>query len=768
MTEVTPAYPGLSEAEAARLLAERGPCEPALTSRSTASIVRANVFTLFNLILIVFGGLTLAFADPRDALFLGIVVFNSGIGIFQELRAKRALDRLAALVVPTATVVRDGRERELPVEEVLVGDVVRLAPGDQVVADGELVEAQGLALDESILTGESVTVARGEGEVVRSGSFAVEGAAAYVVSAVGADSYAERIAGEARRFRHAHSPLERALNRLLLVLVGAMVPLGLMLGYALYHRHVSTRAAISTATAGVVTLVPEGLILLTSLTFAVAALKMARRGALAQQLNAVESLASADVVCLDKTGTLTLAELRVVEAVPDSIGPLLGRFAASSPSRNATLAAIAAAFPAEPEPHEGSVPFSSSRRWSGVRLDGEAYVLGAPDLLALDGLADRAATEAAQGRRVLALARTRELPAEGSPPTALEPLGLVVLAEGLRPETRATVDYFRAEGVSLYVLSGDAPETVAAIAADAGIPSAGPPITGDALPEDPAELRQALAASAVVGRITPEGKRLVVQALRDGGRYVAMVGDGVNDVPALKTAQLAIAQGTGSDMARAVSDLVLVSGDFASVPQMVHEGRQVLRNLQRVAKLFVTKSVFAAFLILTVGLTPTSYPFLPRHLTLASSLTIGIPAFFLALAPSRGPWRPDRFLHEVAGFAVPAGVAAGLGVVSAYLFSLNVLDLPLESARTVATSTLVLIGLSLVYFLEAGGRRVRNAAVLTLCALLLTAYVLVLLVPFTRSFFALALLTPEIVLCALGGAALAIGGLWLMDFGRSR
>jgi P-type E1-E2 ATPase len=750
------------------LLAERGPREPPATSRSTASIVRANVFTLFNLILIVFGALTLAFADPRDALFLGIVVFNSGIGIFQELRAKRALDRLAALVVPTATVVRDGRPRELPVEDVLVGDVVRLAPGDQVVADGELVEAQHLALDESILTGESVTVERDVGESVRSGSFAVEGAAAFVVSAVGADSYAERLAGEARRFRHAHSPLERALNRLLLVLVGAMVPLGVMLGYALYHRHVSTRAAISTATAGVVTLVPEGLILLTSLTFAVAALKMARRGALAQQLNAVESLASADVVCLDKTGTLTMAELRVVEAVPDSIGGLLGRFAASSPSRNTTLAAIAAAFPAEAEPLEGSVPFSSSRRWSGLQLDGEAYVLGAPDLLSLDGLADRVAAEAAQGRRVLALARASALPAEDSVPTALEPLGLVVLAERLRPETRATVEYFSGEGISLCVLSGDAPETVAAIAADAGILSAGPPLAGDGLPDDPAALREAVAASAVVGRITPEGKRLVVEALRGGGRYVAMVGDGVNDVPALKAAQLAIAQGTGSDMARAVSDLVLVSGDFASVPPMVHEGRQVLRNLQRVAKLFVTKSVFAAFLILTVGLTPTSYPFLPRHLTLASSLTIGIPAFFLALAPSQGPWRPDRFLREVAGFAVPAGVAAGLGVVSAYLFSLNVLDFPLESARTVATSALVLIGLSLVYFLEAGRRRARNAAVLTLCGLLLGAYVLVLLLPFTRSFFALALPTAGIVVCSLGGAALAIGGLWLMDFGRTR
>ena len=762
------AQTGLGEAEAARLLAARGPLQPPATSRSTASIVRANVFTLFNLILVVFGGLTLAFADWRDSLFLGIVVFNSGIGIVQEVRAKRALDRLAALVAPAAAVVRDGRERELPVEEVVVGDLVRLAPGDQLVADGTLAEAQGLALDESILTGESATVTRTVGEEVRSGSFTVEGTGAFVVSAVGPDSYAERLAGEARRFRHARSPLERALNRLLLILVGAMVPLGVMLGYSLYHRHESTREAISTATAGVVTLVPEGLILLTSLTFAVAALKLARRGALVQQLNAIESLASADVVCLDKTGTLTRAGLRVVSAVPDSLGELLGRYAASAPARNPTLAAIAAAFPAGAETPEASVPFSSSRRWSALRLGSETYVLGAPDLLPLDGRAARAADEAAHGRRVLALARAEALPVDGELPPGLEPLGLVVLAEELRGDARAAVEFLLAEGVSLQVLSGDAPETVAAIAADAGIPSSGPPLAGDALPEESGALRDALAGVSVVGRIAPEGKRLVVEALRGGGRYVAMVGDGVNDVPALKAANLAIAQGTGSDMTRAVSDIVLVKGDFATVPPMVHEGRQVLRNLQRVAKLFVTKSVFAAFLILTVGVTPTSYPFLPRHLTLASSLTIGIPAFFLALAPSSGPWRPEGFLREVARFSIPAGVAAGLGVVSAYLFALNVLGFPLESARTVATTVLVLVGLSLVYFLEAGGRRVRNAAVLTLCGLLLAAYVLVLILPFTRSFFALASPTFGIVACSLGGAALAVGGLLLMDFGRAR
>ncbi len=303
---------GLSEAEAARLLAARGPFSPPATSRSLASIVRANVFTFFNLILAVFGGLTLVFGDWRDALFLGILVANSTIGITQELRAKRALDRLSAEVAPHATVVRDGEPRVVGVEEVVVGDLVRLAAGDGVVADGTLVESAGLSLDESILTGESRPAARGVGQEVRSGSYAVEGAGAFVVDAVGPDSYAQRIAGEARQFRHPRSPLERSLNRLLFVLVAVMIPLGTIFIYSLWQRDDPINEAVTTAVAGIVTLIPEGLILLASLTFAAAALQLARRGALAQQLNAIESLASVDTICLDKTGTLTAADLRVV------------------------------------------------------------------------------------------------------------------------------------------------------------------------------------------------------------------------------------------------------------------------------------------------------------------------------------------------------------------------------------------------------------------------------------------------------------------------
>jgi cation-transporting ATPase E len=750
---------GLTQAEAERRRAARGPIEPPATSRSTASIVRANVLTIFNLILVVAGVVTLAFGDWRDALFLFILLANSAIGIGQELRAKQALDRLAALVAPTATVVRDGQPRTVAVEDVVPGDLVRLAAGDQVVADGRVEESAGLALDESILTGESRPVLRALGEEVRSGSFAVEGAGAYQVTAVGEDSYAERIAGEAREFRHPRSPLELALNRLLLVLVAVLTPLAIIFGFALWERDEPLREAVTAAVAGGVTLVPEGLILLAAVTYAVAALRMSRRGALAQQLNAVESLASVDVLCLDKTGTLTEAGLRVVAVEPvagverEELTWALGRYAASSPSRNTTLEAIAAAYPGEADPVLEHVPFLSRRRWSGLRLGDTSYVLGAPELFPLAELEPSARQHAEAGRRVLGFGTTRE-PLEGredAPP--VQPLGLVVLAEELRPETRETARYFLDQGVELKVLSGDAPDTVAAIARDAGLPVEAAVDASSGEPD---------ANATVVGRISPEGKRRFVELLRERGRYVAMVGDGVNDVPALKAARLGIAQGSGAQMARSVADVVLVRGDFASVPAMVAEGRNILRNIQRVTKLFVAKSAFAAFLILSIGLTETPYPLLPRHLTLAAGLTIGIPAFFLALAPSSGPWRSPAFLREVARFAIPAGTAAGLGVISAYLFTLNVVDLPLVEARTTATTVLVAVGLYLVLALEAAGGR-RSAAVSALCGCLALVYVLAVAFGPTRHFFDLAIPGAWSLTAIVGGTALAIAGLALTD-----
>jgi P-type E1-E2 ATPase len=727
------------------------------SSRSYASIVRANVFTVFNLILAVAGGMTLAFGEWQDALFIGVLVANASIGTAQEVRAKRALDRLTALVAPHAKVVDgSGEVRTVAVEDVAVGERLRVEPGDQVVADGVLEHAVSLRLDESILTGESEPVERRVGDGVRSGSFAVEGSGTYAVTAVGAESYAERLADVARTFRHPRSPLERALNRLLVVLVAVMVPLGAVLGYALWHRHTRLHQAVPTATAAVVTMIPEGLILLASLTFAVAALRMARRGVLAQQLNAIESLASMDVICLDKTGTLTEPALRVAGFVgPDALAGKLGLYAASASVRNATLAAIAAAYPAPAASVEEEVPFSSRQRFGAQRIAGVGYVLGAPEHFELDGFAGDVEQAVRDGRRVLAFGTSEALEADG--PTAR---GIVLLAEELRPRARETVQWLLRQHVELKILSGDRHETVRAIARDVGIP--GKAYDASSLPHDEAELQRVIHEHSVFGRISPDDKRRVVEALREAGHNVAMVGDGVNDVPALKASRLAIAQGSGAQMARTVADLVLVAGDFAAVPALVSEGRKILRNVQRVAKLFVTKSAFAAFLILSIGLTPTAYPLLPRQLTLAASLTIGIPGFFLALAPSSGRNAPEGFLRELARFALPAGTAAGLGVLSSYLFALNVLDAPLREARTVAVTVLVLVGLYFILALEASGRR-RGAGVSALCLVLLAAYVVVLLVPPFRVFFALALPGPAALAAAITGAALAIGGLAVVD-----
>jgi cation-transporting P-type ATPase E len=759
---------GLTEAEAQRRLEAAGGVREPPTSRSYASIVRANVFTLFNLILSVFGVLTLVFGDWRDALFLGTLLANTGIGIVQEVRAKRSLDRLALLVAPRAHAMRDGHPREVPAGEVVVGDLVTVQPGDQVLADGRVTDASDLHLDESILTGESDSVARAPGEELRSGAFVSEGSGAYEVTAVGDESYAGRIVGEARSFRHPRSPLEQAVNRLLLALVVLVVVLGGLLGYALWHRDADVSEAVSTATAGVVSLVPEGLVVLVSLTYAVASVRMARRGVLSQQLNAIESLASADVICTDKTGTLTESALRVAATVPapgvDDLDRQLARYGASSSLRNGTLEAIADAHPGEAETVVAEVPFNSRRKWSAVQLEDVTLILGAPEHFDLGPLQAEADEQRSGGRRVVAFARLDGPLPSGEPglhpPPGAEPIGLVILAEQLRPHIRETIAFFLEQDIEIKVLSGDNPETVAAIAADVGIPVRGT-AQGPDLPDDPDALREKVLATTVIGRVSPDDKRRVVETLRDAGRYVAMVGDGVNDVPALKASRLAIAQGSGAQIAKSIADLVLVRGDFGAVPELVAQGRQALRNLQRVSRLYVTKSAFAAFLILVIGTTSTAYPLLPRHFTIAATLTIGIPTFFLALAPSSGPWRPDNFGRNVARFAVPAGALTGVGVVASYLFALHNLDYDVHESRTIATTVLIIVGLYLVVALEAFGSPLRRHIIDLMCAALLGVYALVLALPVTRDFFDLAVPTVGMIVTSVAGAALSIVGLYL-------
>jgi cation-transporting P-type ATPase E len=744
LTTIAYEQSGLTQEEAARRLAARGKPAKPKSSRSYSSIVRANLFTLPNNILMVLGIVTLALGELADALFLGVVAANAGIGSFQEIRAKKALERLSALVKPVARVVRDGHERPIDAKEVVEGDLVRVEPGDQVVADGAVTSGEGLRLDESILTGESQAVEKRSGDDLLSGSFVVEGTGFYQATAVGADSYSEKLVGEARKFRHPASPLQKGVNRLVVTLVTLAIPLVAALIVALFIRNTSFDEGLPTVVAAAINMVPEGLILLTSVVYVTGALKLSRRGILTQQLNGIESLASAEVVCTDKTGTLTESTLRVVGVAPASDARAeeaerdLGRYAASSEIRNGTIEALAAAFPAAGSTTQAQVPFSSRWKWSGLSLADGSYVLGAPELFALGPLAETARTDAESGRRVVAFGRTASSlagldPTDG-PPAGTTLVCLVSLAEELRPNIRETVGFFREQDVRLMVLSGDSPITVGAIADDVGIDSAGPPADGRNLPEEEKGLQSVLEGTSVVGRISPDGKKRIVEALRDEGRYVGMLGDGVNDVPALKASRVAIAQGSGAQMARTVSDLVLVEGDFGSVPKAVGEGRQILRNMQRISKLFTTKCLFGALIILTLGLAPIEYPFLPRHLSLASFFTLGVPTFVLALAPSEGPWRLTTYVRDVMGFASRAAIGIAAGVAIPFVLAVEAFDLDVIDARTVSVTVFVVASLYVVFALEATSPR-RARWVGALCLALVAGYVLVIAIPFFRDLF---------------------------------
>ena len=750
--QATPARAaGLTAEEATRRLAARGDLPPPPSSRSVASIVRSNTLTLFNLILAAFFVLILAAGRPADGLFAGILVANTAIGIVQELRAKRVLDRAALLVQPHARVVRDGTEQAAEMGLIVDGDLINLRSGDQVVADGEVLASVGMMLDESALTGESLPVAHEPGDRVLSGSYCVEGSGSYVVTHTGPESYAWRLLGTAREDTTERSPLEQQINQLLRLMVVVMVPLGAALIWTLVRRQTPFREAAATATAGIVTLVPEGLVLLMSLTFAVAAVRLSRRGMLVQYMNAIESLANVDTVCLDKTGTLTDGTLELRELVPlagatqEDLRERLSRYAASAGSRNATIDAVSAALPAEALATAGEVPFSSRWKWSAVNLEGVWLVMGAPDVLLPSTPPPEAAEHERAGRRVLVFGRASgglDPDDAARHPPAFEPLGLVVLEERLRDDASDTIAFLYKQDVEVKVMSGDSPTTVAAVADRVGIRVGARAVQGSELPEDPAELARVVAATTVFARLTPEDKRRLIDALKGNGAYVAMMGDGVNDVPAMKGARLAVALGSGTQLAKSVADAVLVTDRFGTIPDAVAEGRRIIGNVQRVAKLFVTKSVFAAFVIATFGLWTGEFPLLPRHLSLAATFTVGVPGFVLALGPSSGIPETGDFVRRVLRFALPAGAVMGAATLIAYLAVGDVRGHTNSEARTAAVTVYVAIGLYLLLVLDAERmqRSRRYAAlVVALAASLGAGYLLVLGTPALRQFFALTL-----------------------------
>ncbi len=765
---------GLSSAEAAQRLRKLGP-PPEISSRSTASIVAGNVFTLFNAIIGVFFVLDVGLGLYADSLFGLVAVINSYIGIRQELKAKRTLDELAVLVAPHAKVVRDGDVLELLATEVVPGDVVELAPGDQLVADGEVIQTRGMTLDESMLTGEADGVRKGIGERALSGSFCISGSGLYRVDAVREESYAGRLAGEAQAFRHPLSPLQSEVNQVIVACIYVMVPLAAILLFTLKVRNVGIEEAAQTATAGLVTLIPEGMVLLMSVTFAVAAVRLARRNTLVQQISATESLAAVDTICIDKTGTLTDGELRLIgvevaEGIEEAAAhAALGRFAASAGDRNRTLEAIAERFPGKAGRVSAEVPFSSEWKWSGLTTGSTTYVLGAPDVLAGTGalnlppeLARKLGEETAAGRRVVAFGESREVlpvnPSAETPPR-VDPVALIVLEETLRPDAAETIAFMRKEEVDLKLISGDARSTVTAVAYGVGVPVDAGVIEGSELPEDPEELALAAQRNTIFCRIKPEQKKALVAALSESGRYTAMIGDGVNDVPALKRARMAVAMGSGAQVTKGVADVVLLEDEFSRLPQAIGEGRQIARNIHRLGRLYLTKTVYAAALILLVAVPGFAFPFLPRHLTLAGLFTIGIPSFVLALAPSDGPLYRGRLIKALAAFAVPAGLATALGSILSFFLVDTVFGGSLEAGRTAATTTLIVLGLSFVLLLERGPGREHIAIqsyMLALIAGLGALFALGLAAAPVRDFFQMVLLSATQWFLALLSAAIGL------------
>jgi cation-transporting ATPase E len=673
------------------------------TSRSFVEIARANLLTRFNAILATMFVLILVFGEARDSLFGIVLVTNALLGIVQEWRAKRTLDRLAVLSAPHARVVRDGTASAIDVSEVVLDDLLEVHAGDQLVADGIVCTSEGLDIDESLLTGESEPLAKDVDADVLSGSIVVAGSGRYQATRIGAEAYARRLATEARRFTLTRSELVDGTNRILQLVQWALVPTATLLAISQFIvQHHSWRKAVAGVIAGVVAMIPEGLVLLTSLAFAVAAVSLARRRVLVQELAAVEGLARVDIVLLDKTGTITEGVMRfdTLEAIhpKGAVTDALAALAADD-TRNQTMQALCEAFPTPPGwTRTGSTPFSSARKWSAATFGEQGtWVLGAPEMVWVgrgdgDPIRIRFEELAGEGRRVLLLARTEAALTGEELPDALDAAALVLFEERIREDAADTIRFFADQGVQCKVISGDSPRTVGAVAAHVGIAGGDRPVDGRELPDDPDALGDLLERTGVVGRVTPHQKRAIVAALQQRGHVVAMTGDGVNDALALKDADIGIAMGSGASATRAVAQIVLLDGQFAAMPGVVAEGRRVIANVERVANLFVTKTVYAMLLAIAVGVARWPYPFLPRHLTIISSLTIGIPAFFLALAPNLARYQPG-FVWRVLRFAARAGLVAAAATFGGYAIARHASGVSLDESRTAATIVLFGVGL---------------------------------------------------------------------------
>ncbi|WP_063061681.1 HAD-IC family P-type ATPase [Nocardia sienata] len=731
---------------------------PARASRSVRDIVRANVFTRINAILGVLFVLVMATGSVIDGMFGLLIVANSAVGIVQEIRAKRTLDRLAIVGQAKPTVRRDGKAEQVAPGEVVLDDLIELGPGDQIVVDGEVVEAELLEIDESLLTGESDDVAKEPGAQVLSGSYVVSGSGAYRATKVGRDAYAAKLADEASKFTLVNSELRNGIDTILKVITYLLIPAGAL---SIYNQLVSSgeswRPAVTGMVAALVPMVPEGLVLMTSIAFAVGVVRLGQRKCLVQELPAIEGLARVDVVCADKTGTLTenamrLAELRMIDTgagAEDRARRALAAMAADDPRPNTSVAAIAEALPETPGwEYTAVAPFSSAKKWSGFSYGEHGdWLLGAPDVLLDAGSADARAAEelGATGLRVLLLARgDRAVDATGAPGT-ITPVALVILEQKVRPDARDTLDYFASQDVSIKVISGDNAVSVGAVASSLDLPGGDHAVDARTLPEDRAELAGVLEERTTFGRVRPDQKRAMVGALQSRGHTVAMTGDGVNDVLALKDADIGVAMGAGSPATRAVAQIVLLDNRFATLPYVVGEGRRVIGNIERVSNLFLTKTVYSVLLAFLIGVAgvgsqifgyePIGYPFLPRHVTIAAWFTIGIPAFILSLAPNNERARTG-FVGRVMRLAIPSGVVIGTATFVAYLIAYAGPEASEQQKMQAGTTALITLIMIAVWVLAIVARPYTWWKIV-LIAVSVAAYLVLFTVPFTREFFAL-------------------------------
>ncbi|RMB83294.1 cation-translocating P-type ATPase [Streptomyces shenzhenensis] len=768
----TPAT-GLTAADVAERVA-RGQVNdvPVRSSRSLAEIVRANVFTRFNAIIGVLWLVMLAVAPIQDSLFGFVILANTGIGIIQEWRAKKTLDSLAVIGEARPTVRRDGAAVEVSTSELVLDDLIETGPGDKIVVDGVCAESDGLEIDESLLTGEADPVVKHPGDRVMSGSFVVAGGGAFVATKVGREAYAAQLAEEASRFTLVHSELRTGISTILKYVTWMMVPaaIGLVITQLVVKDN-NLKDAVARTVGGIVPMVPEGLVLLTSVAFAIGVIRLGRKQCLVQELPAIEGLARIDTVCLDKTGTLTEGGMDITELRPlggsdeTYVRKVLGALGESDPRPNASLQAIIDAYPDSEEWRcVESLPFSSARKYSGATFsegDGEnsTWLLGAPDVLLTDGDPALAETERLneQGLRVLLLARAvRDLDdadvAKGAHASAL-----VVLEQRLRPDAADTLRYFADQNVRAKVISGDNAVSVGAVAAKLGLN--GSAVDARRLPVERTEMADALDKATVFGRVTPQQKRDMVGALQSRGHTVAMTGDGVNDVLALKDADIGVSMGSGSEATRAVAQIVLLNNSFATLPSVVAEGRRVIGNITRVATLFLVKTVYSVLLALLVVCWQVEYPFLPRHLTLLSTLTIGVPAFFLALAPNTERARP-HFVRRVMRYSIPGGVVAGVATFVTYLIARHQYTGPdaLPAQTSAATLTLFLISMWVLAIIARPYTWWRVALV----AAMGVAFLFVLAVPALQSFFALKLVGVTMPWTAVGIAVIGAAALELL------